>query len=160
MIEKLLSLVMFLAILSCGLMVGIFFTFSVFVMRALGRLPANEGISAMQSINITILNPLFFVVFFGAISSCMFLVFATLTRSTSIYTLLGSISYLLGSFLVTMIVNVPMNNRLAAVNPMSSEAARVWANYLTNWTTWNHVRTVAALVAMALLVVGLCMRER
>ena len=29
------------------------------------------------------------------------------------------------------------------------EAATVWADYLTRWTRWNHVRTVACFVAAA-----------
>ena len=40
------------AVLGCGLVAGIFFAFSTFVMRALGRRPAGEGIAAMQAINI------------------------------------------------------------------------------------------------------------
>jgi uncharacterized membrane protein len=34
-------------------------------MKALARLPSAEAIAAMQSINITILNPVFLTVFFG-----------------------------------------------------------------------------------------------
>ena len=38
---------------ACGLMGGIFFAFSTFVMKALRALPPNRGIEAMQAINIT-----------------------------------------------------------------------------------------------------------
>ncbi len=51
------------ALLGCGLMAGLFFAFSVCVMKALAQLPPEKGIAAMQSINVTILNPVFFVVF-------------------------------------------------------------------------------------------------
>jgi uncharacterized membrane protein len=46
---------------------------------------------------------------------------------------------------------VPRNNALAAVSPQSAEAAALWTDYLSSWTTWNHVRTVASLVAALLL---------
>jgi len=54
-----------LGALGAGLVAGIFFAFSAFVMTALGRLPAPKGIAAMQSINVAVLNPAFFSVFFG-----------------------------------------------------------------------------------------------
>jgi uncharacterized membrane protein len=56
------------AALGCGLMAGTFFAFSVFVMRALGRLPGAHGIAAMQSINIAVVNPWFMTVFMGTSS--------------------------------------------------------------------------------------------
>jgi uncharacterized membrane protein len=63
--------------------------------------------------------------------------------------------YLVGTFLVTAVFNVPMNNALAAVVPSDPEGANLWANYLTSWTAWNHVRTAAALAAAALLILAL-----
>jgi uncharacterized membrane protein len=53
---------------------------------------------------------------------------------------------------VTLIFNVPLNNRLAAVNPDSAEGKAVWAHYLRVWTVWNHVRTVAPLAAMGCFI--------
>ena len=63
--EYLLFILTLLAALGSGLVAGIFFAFSAFVMSALGRVAAQCGIAAMQSINVTVLNPLFFTVFFG-----------------------------------------------------------------------------------------------
>ena|SRR5437773_3084307 len=68
----------------------------------------------------------------------------------------GSLFYLIGTILVTIACNVPLNDALAAVDPSSADAGRVWTNYLKNWTTWNHVRTIAALAAAASFTVGLC----
>ena len=53
--------------LGSALVAGIFFAFSTFVMKALGRLQPEQGIAAMQAINVTVLNPWFFTVFFDAI---------------------------------------------------------------------------------------------
>lgn len=59
------------AALGCGLMAGTFFAFSVFVMPALKRLLAPQGIAAMQSINITVINPLFMLVVMGMALLCL-----------------------------------------------------------------------------------------
>jgi uncharacterized membrane protein len=56
---------------------------------------------------------------------------------------------------VIMVFNVPLNDALATVKPESTDGANLWASYLTNWTFWNHVRTVAALAATALFTIAL-----
>jgi uncharacterized membrane protein len=56
-----------------------------------------------------------------------------------------------------MVFYVPRNNALAAVNPASTDSGRLWTDYVTIWTGWNHVRTAAALVAGALLTIGFWM---
>ncbi|WP_251959094.1 hypothetical protein [Nostoc commune] len=63
--------------LGCGLMAGVFFAFSTFVMNALARLQPVQGIVAMQSINITVINPLFMAVFLGTAAACIFLLSCT-----------------------------------------------------------------------------------
>jgi uncharacterized membrane protein len=59
--------------LGSGLVAGFFFAFSICVMRALGRLPPEQGIAAMQSINVVVLNPWFFTAFFGTAAACVVL---------------------------------------------------------------------------------------
>lgn len=63
--------------------------------------------------------------------------------------------YVIGMFVVTMVFNVPLNNALAALQPSAPEAGAVWAAYLKDWTFWNHVRTVASVVASGLFVAAL-----
>ena len=146
------------AALGCGLMAGVFFGFSTFVMRALARLPPAHGIAAMQSINVTVINPAFMAVFLGTAVACLALAISSLLRwhaSGAVSLLLGSLLYLLGCLLVTMAFNVPRNDALAAVDPASAEGAELWRSYLTGWTAWNHVRTAACLGAAALLTMAL-----
>ena len=146
------------ATLGSGLMAGFFFAFSVCVMKALGRQPPAQGIAAMQSINVVVINPVFMIAFFGTAVACVAVVISALStwhRPGSAYLLAGSLFYLIGSFLVTIVFNVPRNNALAAVDPASAAGATLWASYLTTWTAWNHVRTAAALVAAGLLTIGL-----
>lgn len=151
-LEKFLPTLTLLAALGSGLIAGAFFAFSSFVMRALGRIPPAEGIAAMQSINIVVINPVFLSVFMGtAVLGVIAVVFSWLrwNQPGSGYLLAGGLLYVIGTFLVTMVFNVPRNDALAAVAPASPEGARLWADYLSSWTAWNHVRTVAALAAAA-----------
>ncbi|MBC8037091.1 MAG: DUF1772 domain-containing protein [Rhizobiales bacterium] len=156
--DRYMSTLILLTALGSGLVAGVFFAFSSFVMKALGKLPANEGISAMQSINIVVLNPVFLGVMLGTAVACGALVIISLLnwgdpRSGKL--LVASLVYLVGTLLVTMAFNVPWNNALAAVDPGSAEGARLWAQYLDRWTIWNHVRGAAAVVTAALLTVAL-----
>ena len=146
------------AALGCGLMAGVFFAFSTFVMRALARLQPAQGIEAMQSINRTVINPWFLGVFLGTAAVCILLAGSALWKwqqPGAVYLLAGSLPYLIGTVLVTMVFNVPMNNALENVDPASNDAASQWASYLARWTAWNHVRTAAALLGTASLMLAL-----
>jgi uncharacterized membrane protein len=144
------DLVLLAAAVGSGLMAGFFFAFSICVMRALGALPSAQGIAAMQSINVAVLNPWFLSVFFGMAVLSIFLIVAALLRwhePAAACALAGSLLYLLGTFVVTILFNVPRNRALAGAAATSREGAALWADYVTAWTRWNHVRTIAALAA-------------
>lgn len=144
--------------LGCGLIAGAFFAFSTFVMKALGKLPPNEGLAAMQSINIVVINPIFLGVFVGTAILCIVVGIMSVVKfadAGSGWLLAGCVLYFVGTFLVTMLLNVPLNNALAAVDPTSAEGAAFWTTFLTDWTFWNHVRTLAALFALASFIIGL-----
>jgi uncharacterized membrane protein len=147
--------------LGCGLIAGVFFAFSTFVMKALVRLPVPQGIAAMQSINVVAVTPLFMTPLFGTAAACLLLTVLTGLpglpgqQPAAGYVLAGSLSYLVGTVAVTIVFNVPQNERLAAVNPASAEGARLWTDYVRNWTAWNHVRTIAALIAAAFITTAL-----
>ncbi|KAM3099091.1 DUF1772 domain-containing protein [Phormidesmis sp. 146-12] len=149
---------MLVAALGCGLVAGVFFAFSTFVMPALARLQPPQGIAAMQSINITAINPLFMIALFGTAFVCLLLAIAVLFKwqqPSAFYLLAGSLLYLIGTIGVTIAFNVPLNDALATVKPDSPEGATRWARYLTDWTFWNHVRTIAAIAAAALFTISL-----
>ena len=147
------------AALGCGLMAGLFFAFSVSVMKALARLPSPEGIAAMQAINVAIINPVFLAAFFGTAAACALVVIASLLRwhdTKGLYLLVGGALYLVGSLLVTAVFNVPKNQALASVAPADPDNAGLWHSYLDEWTVWNHVRTAASLAAAVSLTIRLC----
>ena len=70
------------------------------------------------------------------------------------WVLAGSLLYTVGCAGLTMVANVPLNNELARQDPDDPRAVEVWQRFLSRWTMWNTVRTVAALAAAALLIIG------
>ncbi|HEY5707428.1 MAG TPA: anthrone oxygenase family protein [Terrimicrobiaceae bacterium] len=162
MIDRLLFALTLSSALGCGLMAGFFLAFSACVMNALARLPTAQGIAAMQSINVVVLNRLFFAVFFGTGATCVLdagFALAMWREPDVAYLLVGSLLYLGGTILVTIVFNVPLNEALAGVEPESADGARLWTRYLTTWTAWNHVRASAALAAAVSLTIALIARR-
>ena len=140
------------AALGSGLMMGLFFAFSSFVMKALARLSAGSGIAAMQAINASVLNILFMGVFLGTAAVCVALVITAYRgwgEPGASLLMASSLLYLFGILFVTVFFNVPLNNSLAAAEPASEAGAELWPRYLGQWTAWNHLRTVAGLFATA-----------
>lgn len=150
-----LYLLTLLAALGSGLMAGLFFAFSTFIMQALGKRPAPVGISAMQSIDETILNPIFFAVFFGTAGLSVALALIGWNEAGFGWRIAGGLLYLIGSIGITMCCNVPLNNRLAKLAPDSAEGATFWTHYLSVWTAWNHVRTVGCIGASGSFILGM-----
>ena len=144
--------------LASGLVGGVFFGFSNFIMAGLGRRPDAEGIGAMQAINVTVINPGFMVPLFGTVLLCIGLAVwavGSLGEDGAPFVLAGAVLYTFGCAGVTMAFNVPLNNEVERLDPADPGAAEVWQRYLRRWTTWNTVRTAASLGAAALLTVGL-----
>jgi uncharacterized membrane protein len=155
--KEILTLLTIFAALGSGMIGGLLFAFSNFVMRALAQQPPESGIRSMQAINITIINPLFFLMFLGTALASVILAITALPRLSSpstILLLVGCVIYIIGTFGVTMAFNVPLNNRLAVLDPSTTQAAEFWREYITSWMQWNHVRTVAAIMASLLLILS------
>ena len=156
--DQLIPVVGTTALLGSALVGGIFFAFSSFIMKALARVPPAEGIGAMQSINVVVLNPSFLGAFIGTAVlslSAGGLALAGWGRPSASFFLAGALFYLVGTFGVTGLGNIPLNNQLAAVSATDPGAREVWERYLGRWTMWNHVRTVAAMAAALLFSLGL-----
>ena len=158
MVDDLLFTLTLITALGCGLVAGVFYAFSTFGMKALARLPAPQGIAAMQSMNVVVINPWFMGAFFGTAAACVLVLVFSLLRwneAEAVYLLSGGLVYLIGTILVTMAFNVPRNDALAAVDPHSADGANLWAGYVPSWTAWNHLRTATALAAAVLLIFAL-----
>ena len=145
-------------VVGSGLIGGILFAFSNFVMSALALQPAACGIRTMQEINIQIVNPLFLAIFVGTPVAAVFLgalAIRSFSQPGAKLLLLGSGLYLVGTLAVTLAFNIPLNNQLAIQDALSIDAAPHWIQYVAKWIMWNHVRTIASLTAAALLTLAI-----
>lgn len=150
--------VLLLTAVGSGLVGGVFFAFSAFVMRALVDLPAGTGIAAMQRINVVVLGPWFLGLFVGTALlglACIGLAVSAPGTMRSWLQLGAGLVYTLGAFGVTVAVNVPRNAHLARLAPESPAAQAYWPDYVREWLAWNHLRTLtsgaAAMFAAAAL---------
>jgi uncharacterized membrane protein len=156
--DQLFILLVIVCALGSGAIGGVFFAFSNFVMPALARLASAEGIHAMQAINVTVLNRLFLGTFMGTGALSIAAIVIALLRWDglgSLCAVLAGAAYVLGSILVTMRGNVPLNNALMRVTQADALGEATWRGYVRDWTKWNTVRTIACFAAMALFVLSL-----
>lgn len=145
------------AAVGCGLAAGVFFAFSAFVMPALDRLPAAQATAAMQSINRLAVTPLLMTALVGTALACLAAGAWAVTAwgdPRAPWIVAGALVYLVGVIGVTGGGNVPLNDTLATVHAHAPGVADDWRAFIDPWTVWNHVRTVAGLVAAGLLVVA------
>jgi uncharacterized membrane protein len=158
MMNSYLFVLTLVAALGCAMMAGVFFAFSAFVMKALARLPAEQGVAAMQAINVAVVTFAFMAALFGTAVACgalaVWALFAWGERFGS-YLLAGGALYLIGTILLTIAYHVPRNEALATVEPLGADAEGQWRRYLSGWTAWNHVRAAATLSAAAVLTIAL-----
>ena len=155
MIDLLTQVLLWIGAISAGLMAGVYFAFSGFIMQSFDRLGAAQATAAMNSINEVILRSWFLPLFFG--SSLVFLILAILTLLdwsgfAALLQLAAGIIYVVGMFLCTVVFNVPLNNRLASASTNSTETAELWTHYLRHWTRWNHARTISSAMACGLCI--------
>ena len=149
-----------LAALGCAVLAGVFVAFSTLVMKALGRVPAPQGILAMQEINRAALTPAFILLFLGTTLLCGLLTVSFLVwgSGSALLLLAGGVTFLVGAFGLTAGYHVPRNNALDALDPSRADAVSRWTSYLRGWTRWNHVRGCASLAAAVLFTVALVLR--
>lgn len=147
MSETPLTAILWFGAVGCGLMAGVYFAFSAFIMSSFARIETSAGILAMQSINDVILRSAFMPLFFATSLAALGVSVAALsdvTRSGAVWMLTAGILYFIGMFLCTVFFNVPLNNKLKDSDSHSAYGAEVWDQYLRQWTRWNHVRTIAS----------------
>ena len=155
------NLLLWFTILSVGVMAGVYFTFSAFVMRSLDAIGRPAGMLAMQSINRVIVRSVFLPLFFGStLAAAVLAVMALLdmAQAGAMWLLAGSATYVIGMFVVTVVGNVPLNNALEAASADSEEGEAMWQRYMSRWVAWNHVRTAACTLSLGFLVAALVER--
>jgi uncharacterized membrane protein len=149
------------AAVGAGIIGGVFYAFSTFIMRALARLTPAEGVRAMQAINVTVLSPMFLGAFVGVAVLCGALAVTSIVQwgaPGSGLRLSGALLYVVGTFGVTMAFNVPRNEVLVKLDPEAAAVETAWRTYVDEWTSWNHVRTAAAVAATVALLAAAASR--
>ena len=144
------------SISGAGLVTGLLFSFSNFVMRASADLPSDKGMFAMQRINETIINPIFLMLFLGTPILCVVIAVNSglkINEPGSLFLLVGALAYLIGPFGITVLFNVPLNNLLARAEV--SESDEIWPMYQKKWQWWNHIRTYIGVASVVFMAMGL-----
>ena len=139
---------------------GMMYVFSTFVMQGLDRTGPVAAITAMRGMNVEAnASAPFLLAYLGA-AVLAFVVgviaVVQLRRPGRRWILVGAVFGVLAA-IITIAFNVPLNDHLDGVDPQSpstGDAAREWLAYYQPWTAWNHVRTVTAFVAAALMLFG------
>ncbi|MEO9326668.1 anthrone oxygenase family protein [Gordonia aurantiaca] len=144
-----------LTVVTTGLSAGVLAGFGYAVIPGLTRAEADVAVPAMQRMNTAILNPLFAVVFAGGVVFGALATWAVWDHPLRWWVFSATLLTLAG-VVITMVVNVPANNRLDAAGAVrGGEADRVWAEFTAVWVPWNIIRSVLTTAAIAVLVVGL-----
>ncbi|MEK8225104.1 anthrone oxygenase family protein [Oerskovia sp. M15] len=176
------------AVVGSALTGGVLFAFSTFVMAGLRSVAPEVGAAAMASINRHATKAPFgslLLVTTGLVAVLGVVAATRLDAAGMPLVLAGAVVYLVGGIGVTAAANVPLNDRLEAADvAAAAEASRsgevsssaggsggvrvrpsptaerdqVWAAFLGRWVAWNHVRTLACVVAALLLTLGLVTR--
>ncbi|MDU9006130.1 anthrone oxygenase family protein [Sedimentitalea todarodis] len=149
-----------LSVLLTGAIFGFFFAWVCSTMWGLDQIDPNIAIEAMQAMNASVRNAVFAPAFFGTpVALLLTTVIAWKSGATrsAIWFALAGIIYIAGGLILTMQINVPMNEALGTLaTPLApDEAERVWTNYSDVWQFWNQVRTVASGTALASVGLGL-----
>lgn len=153
------NLVLAAGTLTTALIGGLFFSFSTAINPALHRLSDAGYLQAFQNINKDILNPLFLFCFMAPV---ILLPAATWMQFKQggpawIWTLAGAILYVIFVFGVTAGGNVPLNDALAKMD-LTHASAKTLAAYRAafepRWNMFHSIRTVANVLAMAVLIIA------
>ncbi|MFE6481349.1 DUF1772 domain-containing protein [Streptomyces sp. NPDC057757] len=149
------------ATVATGLLAGVFYVFACNIMPSLSRSDDRVFIEVMQNINDQIQNPVFFLSFLGA--PLLAAVAAWQSRGTPHrWWVLAGLAALALAFLLTMAVNIPLNDELAdAGDPARiADPAAVRAEFEDPWVAWNVVRALLSTLALACLARALLLYRR
>ncbi len=151
-----------LALTVTALSAGLFYAYSCSVNPGLGRLPDDQYLAAMQSINRAILNPLFFMSFMGTLILLPLAAWLNYQGLSQRFVLLAAaaVVYIIGTFCVTIFGNVPLNNVLDSLDLSSASAEKMKEIRLAFEIPWNRlhsIRTLANIGALILAIVACLM---
>ncbi|GAB7183797.1 hypothetical protein ATKI12_3628 [Kitasatospora sp. Ki12] len=152
------------ATIAMGLMAGLFFAFDVSVMPGLAAGDDRTYVTAMQHINKSIENGLFGLVFVGAFAAtglAAWLLHKAGRRQVALWAAAATVLYVV-ALLVTMGVNIPLNNQLAAAGDPGqiTDFAAVRAKFADTWVPVNMLRTALCTGGLLALTRALVLHGR
>ncbi len=139
--------ILLVAVVLLGLMAGVFYAYAGSVMPGLRRADDRTVVDAMQRINVAIQNPLFGLIFIGALVASGAATFAHANDTEIFVPLLIAFLLYAATLLITFVLNIPLNNRLAAADVNDPGPAR--RAFLAPWIRWNTLRTLTSVGAFA-----------
>lgn len=139
------------AVVLTGLSAGLFATFSYVVMPGLRRVDDGAFVASMRAINVAILNPVFAVVFGGAAVALAAALVTSWDAEARPWLLAALVLYVVGAFVVTGAVNIPLNDALEAG---SGEPSQLRESFERRWVVWNHVRSTLTVTSFVCAVIG------
>ncbi|MCB0665930.1 MAG: DUF1772 domain-containing protein [Saprospiraceae bacterium] len=159
------SIILIGSVVLTGLSAGFFYAWSVSVIPGNKRVMDLTYLETMQSINRAILNPAFFLIFFG---SLVLLIIACINEyhvNKWAFTLLlgASITYLTGTIGVTGLGNVPLNDQLDVLKIAELSSDKISSfrrHYEANWNRLHNIRTLFALTSFILSVLALLVHSK
>lgn len=155
--------VFFITILLNALSVGVFFAWSISVVLGTKKVGDFTYLETMQSINKEILNPVFFVVFFGSLITLLVnAYFQSNYRPVCVLIVISAVIYLVGTVGFTAFGNVPLNDELEALNIKQlslSELKNFRTYYENKWNQFHSVRTVSGMVSFTLLLISIFIQK-
>ena len=153
------------SILLCGAIFGFFYAWVCSTMWGLDQADPRVAIAAMQAMNASVRNIVFFPAFFltpvAMLTTAALAWLAGGRRSAGLFAG-AAVVYLIGGLALTLTINVPLNEALA-LQPDGlnfAEASRIWAEYSQPWQFWNQVRTGASGVSLLLATLGILQLRR
>lgn len=149
-----------------ALMAGLFFSYTYSVTLGLGKLPDAEYLASMQSINKAIQNPVFFIVFFGALLLLPVTSYMNYGKPVSArfwLLITATAIYITGVFAVTAIGNIPLNNSLEKFDLLHASkevVALQRAAFETRWNNLNFIRTLSSTITIVLVIISCLMNNK
>jgi uncharacterized membrane protein len=128
-----------LGLLASALIAGFFHAYSVSVMPGLGATDPLAPALAMRGINSVIRTPLFAFSFFGALAFPFAAALLARRRAVAVLAVAGGLVYGVGG----------------AASPNAASAADLWRQNATPSPMCNHLRTLASIIAFALVTAAL-----
>lgn len=159
MLNKPTVTLIYLSLLLSAAIFGFFYAWVCSTMWGLDAADPRIAIEAMQAMNGSVRNAIFAPAFFGtpvALGVTAFMLRRARIHKSSLFFSLSAGIYLFFGLILTMAVNVPMNEALGALSvPQDIDQARkIWIEYSGPWQFWNQTRTVASGISFLFAVAG------